>query len=570
MIAHAPSDPAERLELSSQTLGALPIVCHFLDRMRVQVLLERHLPPPDARCRLDPALAIGLLVRNLCVCHQPLYRLGEWAQPFDPGLLGLGAEEAAELSDDQVGRALDRLFCSDRASLLCELVLGVLAEFDVDCSQLHNDSTSITVHGAYRSADGHESAGKPTPAICHGHNKDHRPDLKQLLWILTVSADGALPLALRTEDGNVTDDQTHIETWEGLRKLVGRPGFLYVADCKLATREQMEHIDRHGGRFVTVLPRSRSEDGFLRDWLQANVPAWSEAHRREGKRKDDPDQLWWTAPAPIPSAEGYPIWLVRSSQKRSRDQEIREQKIERAMNALAALSGRLAGPKSRLSTAKAVEQAASAALDHAGAGRWITFTVSQTVEESYRQEKRGRPGQNTRYRRHTRTRFGLQFAVDADKVAYDANTDGYFPLVTNDRALSGAETLAAYRYQPNLEKRHHELKSVHDATPVLLKSPERIEALFCCHFIALLCCCLIERELRQAMAREQISELPLFPEQRACKQPTAARTLELFSGLARHRLYSDRHHLKDFPPQLAPLQAQILQLLGVSATVYTR
>ena len=83
MIAHTPSDPAESLELASQTLGALPIVCHFLDRMGVGVSLERHLPPPDARCRLEPARAIGLLVRNLCVSHEPLYSLGEWAAPFD-------------------------------------------------------------------------------------------------------------------------------------------------------------------------------------------------------------------------------------------------------------------------------------------------------------------------------------------------------------------------------------------------------------------------------------------------------------------------------------------------------
>jgi hypothetical protein len=69
----------------------------------------------------------------------------------------------------------------------------VLGEFHVDCSQLHNDSTSITLSGAYHAADGHERAGKPTPAAAHGHNKEHRPDLKQLVWILTVSADGAAP-----------------------------------------------------------------------------------------------------------------------------------------------------------------------------------------------------------------------------------------------------------------------------------------------------------------------------------------------------------------------------------------
>jgi len=42
----------------------------------------------------------------------------------------------------------------------------------VDTSQLHNDSTSISVHGAYHDADGTARAGKATPVITHGHSKD--------------------------------------------------------------------------------------------------------------------------------------------------------------------------------------------------------------------------------------------------------------------------------------------------------------------------------------------------------------------------------------------------------------
>jgi transposase len=556
-------------ELHSQTLGALPIVCRFLERMRVGELLERYLGEPDPRCALAPARSIGLLIRNLIVCHEPLYRLGEWAQPFDPALLGLSTEEAALLGDDQVGRALDRLFYADRASLLTELMLGVISAFQVDCSQLHNDSTSISVHGAYRGADGHQSAGKATPRICHGHSKDHRPDLKQLLWILTVSADGAVPLAYRLGDGNTTDDQTHIQTWERLRRLVGYAEFLYVADCKLCTREQLEHLDQHGGRFVTVLPRSRKEDGFLRDWVQTNTPDWSEAYRKPGNHDDDPDQVWWTAPAPIPSAEGYRIIWVRSSAKIGRDAQARQDRIQRGLKALNALSERLNGARSRLRTRQTVEQSAAAALAHTGAERWIDLTIRETVQETYRQEKRGRPGKDTRYRKHTTTRFQLDLAVNTQTVAYDAATDGCFPLITNERQLTDAQILAAYRYQPNLEKRHHLLKTVQDAAPVLLKSPERIEALFCCHFIALLSRCLIERQLRQAMTRDQIEQLPMFPEQRACRQPTAERTLELFTGLARHHLTRYNRPVQTFPPELNPLQAQVLQLLDVPTAAYT-
>jgi transposase len=263
------------------------------------------------------------------------------------------------------------------------------------------------------------------------------------------------------------------------------------------------------------------------------------------------------------------VW-VRSSQKTRGDADLRQQRIERGLQALRALNERLAGPKSRLRDRVSVEQAATAALAGAQAERWITSTVTETTEETVRQEKRGRPGKDTRYRKITRTHWHVEHTVDPAKVAYDAASDGCFPLISNDHQLTGPELLTAYRYQPNLEKRHHQLKGVQHAAPVLIKNPERIEALFCCQYIALLCCCLIERELRNAMKRDQITELPLYPEQRACAQPTAARTLELFAGLTRHHLTrADGHHVQTFQPQLTALQQQLLHLLGLPASTYT-
>ncbi len=47
----------------------------------------------------------------------------------------------------------------------------------------------------------------------------------------------------------------------GLGEWLGRTDFLYVADSKLCSREAMTYIAARGGRFVTVLPRSRKEDG---------------------------------------------------------------------------------------------------------------------------------------------------------------------------------------------------------------------------------------------------------------------------------------------------------------------
>jgi len=553
-------------QLVSRTLGGLPMVNHIRDRLGLAALLGQALGEVDGRAKLAPAAAIRLVISNLVLGREPLYALGEWAARYDPALLGLSDAEVGAINDDRVGRALDALFDADRASLLTAVMLRAIEEFSVDTCQVHNDSTSISVHGAYHHADGTARAGKATPVITHGHSKDHRPDLKQLVWILTVSADGAVPIAYRLADGNTVDDPTHIPTWDGLVALLGRVDFLYVADSKLCSRQAMGHIAGRGGRFVTVMPRSRTEDKAFRDWIQTHTPVWTQAARRPGPRLGEPEEIYATTPALAPSAEGYRILWVHSTAKAGRDAASRMARTEAGIAAIDALDAKLAGPRNRLKTRLAVTQAATVALAQARADRWVTFTIGETTTKTYKQAGPGRPGATTNYREILTTRYTLTADINLDRIAYDAASDGCFPLITCDQQLDDAAVLAAYRYQPNLERRHHLLKSVQDAAPVLLHSPARIEALFCCQFLALLLAALIERELRKGMTRAALDTIELYPELRSCSAPSTERILEIFATTARHH---DGALVKTFQPELTPQQQHVLDLLGLPPSAYT-
>src|SRR6266851_4394255 len=502
MTAPAPGaavavNPAD-IEVRAELVAGLPVVSAVLERLGFDELVASYLPEPDPRCELDPALAIGVLVRNLALGRQPLYGLGAWAAGYDPALLGLPPGQPAQLNADRAGRALDELFLADRASMTTRLSLAAVAAYGISADELHNDSTSLALYGAYQDAGGIPRGGATPPRPARGHSKDHRPDLKQLVWILTISADGAVPVTCRMADGNTEDSTTHIATGETCRALAGRAGFLYVADCKLATRDNMRHIAGQHGRFLTVLPRSRREDQAAR----------------------------------------------------------------------AELAAALAAPRCRLRHRVAVEEAAAAVIAEAGATRWVRFEVADEVTAEYRQERRGRPGPGTRYRRIDRHRFTLSFTVNAAAVAYDAASDGCFPLVTNDTEMTAAELLAACKRQPRLERRHATFKGVLEAAPIELKSDYRIDALGFCLYAALLVHALIERQLRSAMADAGLAELPLYHEDRPCKTPTAARVLELLSPLARTIVLHRDQVLKVAPPALSPLQEKILTLLGVPLSPY--
>src|SRR6516165_2819045 len=288
-----------RFALQSERLGPLPLVNHFIQRIGLEDALDRHVPS-DQRCAVSHARALGVLLRSIIVEREPIYRQQETVHGFASGMFGVGEEEMQHVGDDRIGRALDRLFDTDRAALLTEIVVAIGQRFGVAFNEFHNDTTTVSFYGSYRAASGREIRGRTAPAITYGHSKIHRPDLKQLLLILTMAADGNVPVAFRCTDGNASDARTHIETWETLRVVAGRPDFLYVADSKLCSRENMDYIDRAGGRFVTVLPRTRLEDQEFRQWVQTHIPAWELVWDRPNPRdRDGPRDRWSVYRGPV-------------------------------------------------------------------------------------------------------------------------------------------------------------------------------------------------------------------------------------------------------------------------------
>ena len=557
--------------LRSSTVGALPILNHFLRRMRLEDFLRAALPAEDRRIKLSPVKALLVLLRNLLISREPIYGVGEWAARHVPNLLGLAAEkEIGLLNDDCVGRALDRLFLADVPSLVLAVATHVVKEFGVSLDELHNDSTTVTFCGAYANATTDQHAlGRPTLAIAFGHNKDHRPDLKQLLFILTVTADGGVPLHFRAASGNVSDDQTHCDTWDLLCQLTGRRDFLYVADCKLASSENMAYLHQRQGRFVTILPRTRSEDAAFREQVALGRVTWRSLWDKTDEEGEVLDR-YSTSDPPTTTAEGYRLIWYHSLRKAEQDAVARSGRIEKALKQLAALKEKLRSPRTRYRQEAKVAVAVAQVLETCGAEEWIVTEVQPQIEETFHQDHRGRPGKDTRYVKTVATRFDLSYRIDDARVALDARSDGIFPLVTNVADFSELELLQAYKRQPVIEKRFSQLKTDFEVAPVYLKAVHRIQALLCVYFFVLLLEALMERQLRQAMQGEEIEALPMYPEGRVCRWPTARRVIDLFESVQRHTLEHRRQPVEVLVTELNRLQRKILKLIGLSSNDFGR
>src|SRR6266545_4059549 len=300
--------------LKSYTVGALPILNRIIKRARIEEFLRQYLREDD-RCTIAPSVCTVVLLKNYLTSRQPIYGVSEWACLHAPELLELSEAEVQSLNDDRVGRCLDRLYEADHSSLILATLTHVIREFGVSLDELHNDSTTLTFSGEYEDASERLAVfGKLTRLITWGHNKDHRPDLKQLLFTLTVTRDGAVPVNFDVGDGNLTDDQTHRDTWDLICKFAGGPDFLYVADSKLATEKSMTHIHRHGGRFVTVLPRTRSEDKAFRARLLEGQVQWEPLCTRKSSDDQNDDEVSMAASSGV-TKEGFRLLWIQSSRK---------------------------------------------------------------------------------------------------------------------------------------------------------------------------------------------------------------------------------------------------------------
>jgi transposase len=557
----------QQTSLESLEVGATPLVRHFLQRLQLPQLFEQHLPVlPGRQPALSSAVALTLLVTNLLLARQPLYALAAWTARRVPEHLGLQPGQAALVNDDRSGRALDHLQRADRASLLTALVVRAVRVFAIDLVEFHQDTTTVTFAGEYAAQLPAALAHRP-PRITFGYNKDHRPDLKQLLFSLTLSADGAVPVHCKLYDGNTSDDQVHQDTWAFLRALIGHSDFLYVADSKLCTRDNLNFIATRQGRFLTVMPRTRAEDGWFRDYLQEHPVAWCEVHREPNpRRQDGPDHVYHGVESPQRSAEGYRVLWYRSSQKEEQDRHSRQQRLERAQTRVEALQAPGRRPFRSHSQARL---AGERLLQEERVTEWLRVECDRVVTESYRQVSPGRPGPRTEYQRVEQWEYRLRLVEDGEALRRAARNDGLFPLLTNDETLGLAEALGKYKYQPFVEKRHEQLKTVFAVAPVWLKNVGRVESLLWLYYVVELVQALLEREVRRRMAQTGLASLALYPEGRGSTAPTAELVFNILEGQRRHRLLDEQGvELRRFHDELPEAARQLLELLGVDRTPY--
>jgi transposase len=553
----------------------LPLVLGVLRRLEVATVIDRLIPPHPAH-GLTCGRGVEALVLAILDGHHALYKVGRRLEAR--GMLTLlqpGLTRAA-LNDYRLGHILDALFAANLNTVFGAIALKALEVYAIPTPWLHQDTTTITLYGAYE--DEPKSPEAPHPA--YGHSKDGRDDLKQVLLSLGVSGDGGIPLRLGMRDGNRSDSvETPLAIEECLALgLEGVRGI--VADSKAYSRRTLGLCLEHGIGLVTLVPRTCAVRQELETWGRQH-PALPLLVEKPGRTKAEEPRRW----------HGHSVLRrveVEYSEGRGAQEEVRFVVVHSSQLAqqhaltyagaqekeAEAVADHVRQVQARWFACRPDAEAAIAAYEGQGPGRrgrrsrpWRYHTIRYRIvagSRRTRRPRRGRPAKTD----PPPTESGYRLVVEVDALPNAEEENGWTVLATTVCAetCTDAEILHAYQEQnTTVEPGFRWIKNPAAIAPVWLEKPERIAALAMLTVLGLLVYSVIQRQVRLYLLTHD-QQLPGNKGLTAI--PTAAVVLALFAQVALVQLWIDEQEVKQIYG-LQPHHRLVCHALDLDSSWYT-
>jgi transposase len=537
-------------DLKVHRLDFLPIALAVLRKMGVAATIDAAIPAPPPRPPSALAQALGLpppvpppsvgvcaeaMILNILEGRVALSQMEAWLRGLDLGTLWGPDVQPAQFTDDRLARGLDALFAAGTETLYSQIVVTLGRVFCVELDRLHFDTSSLRTFGAHA-----VPADAPGPRAVQGYSKDHRPDLLQWVFGMTVQQDG-LPVLSTLLDGNTADALVHRAHLELLATQVRDPAATtFVSDSKGCNAASLGLLRYLGFHFTTLLPHTFAEHDRVIDAALAQPDAWCElAHKQAGEA---PARVWRGCVVPVtlpmlwpdPDGEGFPCearfhaLVVHSTELARTHAHAQAARLAKGRRQLAKQSTPLAATDYAC-VADAEAAVRSFVATHAVEGLTLATTIT---EASVRQKRpqRGRPRADDVPTYRTVYRVVPTVTDDAAAQTEQARHHGLFVLVTSHRIgrdHPATTTFEEYHGQEVVEAGFRWIKGPGQVSPILLHTPARIAALSFLFTVTLLLYRLLQREIRRALATTERT-VP-GPNRVPTRRPTTQTLMNLFA-----------------------------------------
>jgi transposase len=536
----------------------LPLILGMLRKLKVASIIDDLIPPhPDNV--ISCGTGVEALVLAILDGDHALYKVGSNLDAR--GMLPLLQEhlERESLNDYRLGHILDELFKANLNRIFSALSLQALSVYDIEVAWLHQDTTTLSLYGAYEdetvSPSGESAAAaSDAPAVPHpayGYSKDHRDDLKQILLSLGVSGHDGLPLRLGVRDGNTSDSvEIPVAIEEslalGLEGLVG-----IVADSKAYSQRTLGLCLEKQMGLVTLVPRTCGVRQELERWAQQQAPL-PMLVEKPGRTQREPARQWRgqsvTRSVPVEYRDGRvacePVRFLVIHSSQLAQQHAAAYAMAQAQEAQRVAAYRRQTQAQRFAC-QADAQAAIAHEQGQGEGQrgrrpqpWRYHMLSYRVEafqHRLKRKRRGRPAKDEPVEEETRYRL----VVEAQAVTRCEAANGWMVLATTLEESAHPDVAILQAYQDQASTVEHGLRWIKNAaaiTPMWLEKPERLAALAMVTVLSLLVYGLLQRQVRLYL---QAHKQQVPGNKGLTAQPTAVVVLSLFRVVMQVHLEAD-------------------------------
>lgn len=567
----------EHERIITQKIGSGPILKHFIERMGITKIIDSIVETHSQREALTHGEAVAGLVAYLIQGGKALYRVEEWAQDYSVTDIMFPQYQSGDWTDDRLDDTLDAIYDGGLEGIQGAISANIVSEFSISLNEIHYDTTTVSLYGVYETQDEDQAV-----VITYGHSKDYRPDLRQIKVGLAISGDGNVPLISNTHDGNTSDSVIPVAYWKRLKQIADTRNFVFIGDCKLASKSNMLDIAENDGFFLSLYPMNIAQQKYIREKRLSEemtfLPVEMETRNRkptyepitqtvEDDKKKEDEHYFVCEETSVLKDDGRKCTVrkiyVRSLSLSAQHAETRERHLSKGFSQLGSLEERL--NKRDLTNEKAIQKKADKILKRNKVAGLIDYSI---VNEPIKKKKgRGRPGPNSEY--IYEDHFSLKCSRNEEAIEYDALLDGIFVLICNmpKDKWSEEKVLSLYKCQWKVEGDMHIFKGPFAVSQMYLELPKRICAMMFVVTLALQLYTLINREIANALLKRDKPLVGLMPNNIQSWRPQTNFLLLAFKNIQLISVeLGDKN--KTYVTSLNDLQKEILSLLSVPSYLY--
>ncbi len=576
------------IAITTERIDDFPLLLEIMIRLGLPDILDRHL----GRHGLHQGLSWGWIA-TIWLAHiltQSDHRkrpVQAWVRQAKETIQRISGQQVRELdfTDDRLTLLLRRLSrLVTWQAIERELGRNILRVYELTPERVRLDPTTISGY----------HAGSKDSLFQYGYSQDD-PSLRQVKLMLAALDPLGLPLVTQVIAGDTADDVLYQPAVDRVLQIIDGMGLLFVGDRKMSALETRAHIHNLDHHYLCPLAQTGETAKQIGKWIEAAYngtqplqPIHIENQKGERKLLAEEYVFERTVQAELAADEPEPalgetqssewterVFVVRSESYRKTQLEALENRLQRTTARLLALTPPPARGKRQIQDEIELINAATAILNEQEVEGLLAYTFERQEKRQTKYIGRGRGNPQRPKHEIVTVRYQITAVTRLEEaVAALQKTLGWRVYVSDapTEKLNLEQAVLTYRDEWIIERGFHRLKGVPlSLDPLFVKRDDQIVGLTHLLSIAVRLLTLIEFVVRRKLkqTQEKLTGLIENNPKKGIDNPSTERLLKVFDEVTLTIVHLPDQVIRHITP-LTGLQTRILELLGLSATVYTR